>query len=67
MSKFLVRLADGTYVEKAATELEDDDMVIVDGPGAFAESEKLQAELDKEILEAGGLEQWRARVGASQY
>ena len=67
MTKFLVRLADGTCIEKAAADLRDDDRVVVDGPGAFDASEKFQAELDREIEEAGGLEQWRAKVGASTW
>ena len=58
---FLVETADGTLTRKAASELEPDDKLIVDGPDAFASVQAAQNRLEAEIKAAGGLDAWRAR------
>ena len=56
----LVEQRDGTFTRKQRDELQPEDRVVFDGPGAFAGTDKLQRELDAEIAAAGGLEAWRA-------
>lgn len=58
---FLVQKPDGTYTRKAEDELQPDDLVVLDGPDAFDAVKKLQAELEREIADAGGLEAWRVK------
>lgn len=58
----LVEQRDGTFTRKQRGELQPEDRVVFDGPGAFASTDQLQRELDAEIAAAGGLEVWRATV-----
>lgn len=54
-----VQLPDGTITQKRYVDLQPDDQVVIDGPGAFAGIEAAQARLDAEINAAGGLDAWR--------
>jgi hypothetical protein len=63
--KTFVQLPDGTEAYKLPQDIGQDDMVFFDGPGAFAATERLQAQLDAEIETAGGLEAWR-KAGAGK-
>jgi hypothetical protein len=58
--RMLVQLPDGTYVRKTRAELKGDDMVVFDGPDAFADIDAAGAKLNAEIDAAGGLDAWRA-------
>lgn len=64
--KTFVQLPDGTEAYKLPQDIGQDDMVFFDGPGAFAATERLQAQLNAEIEAAGGLEAWREAAGAGQ-
>jgi hypothetical protein len=56
---YLVEMADGTFVRKAFDDLRPEDMLVVDGPDAFADTASAQAKLEAEIAAAGGLGAWR--------
>jgi len=56
---FLVELLDGTYVSKAADELQPEDLVVFDSPESFDLIAAARAKLDAEIAAAGGLAAWR--------
>jgi hypothetical protein len=56
---FLVEMADGTFRLKIAGDIQPEDLLVFDGPGAFSDLEAAQAKLDTQIAAAGGLEAWR--------
>ena len=58
---FLVQSPDGTYARKTREELQPEDRVVFDGPGAFAGVDAAKRRLDDDIAAAGGLEAWRAQ------
>lgn len=55
----LVELPDGSLVRKRREELQPDDLIVFDGPDAFAGDEDLHKMPEDEIAAAGGLEAWR--------
>lgn len=59
--KVLVEMPDGSLQRKAVSDLKGDDMVVFDGPDAFASSEAWADKLGAEIDAAGGIEAWRAK------
>ena len=54
-----VQLPDGNTTLKLPKDIELEDTVFFDGPDAFADMHRMQAQLDAEIADAGGLEAWR--------
>ena len=56
---FLVEMADGSFRLKMAGDIQLEDVLVFDGPGAFSDLEAAQAKLDDQIAAAGGLEAWR--------
>ena len=52
-------MADGTFRLKIAGDIQPEDLLVFDGPGAFTDLEAAQAKLDDQIAAAGGLEAWR--------
>jgi hypothetical protein len=63
--KYLVEMPDGDFVRKEKAELLPKDLIRFDDPDAFANTERLQAKLDREIEAPGGLEAWR-KAGAGK-
>lgn len=61
----LVRLPDGSLVDKPQHELTSDDRVVLDSPESFRELDEARKRLDAEISAAGGIEKWR-RHGAGK-
>jgi hypothetical protein len=64
-ASFWVELPDGSLVRKSADAIRDEDLVIVDSPDAFAEADSAHAKLEAEIEGAGGLENWRIKMGTA--
>jgi hypothetical protein len=64
--KYLVELPNGDFVRKEKAELLPTDLICFDGPDAFADTERLQTDLDAEIHAAGGLEAWRKAASGKQ-
>jgi hypothetical protein len=56
----LVRLADGSLVNKHPEDLQPDDRIVIDGPDAYSDLDAARQRLDDAIEAAGGLETWRA-------
>ena len=55
-----VEQPDGSKVQKPANQVSDEDLVLIDGPGAFAAPDAARMRLDAEIEGAGGLDAWRS-------
>lgn len=55
----LVELPNGTYISKASSDLQPDDLVVFDSPESFSYIAEAQAKLDAEIAAAGGIDAWR--------
>ncbi|MEW6705009.1 MAG: hypothetical protein AB1430_09180 [Pseudomonadota bacterium] len=56
----LVERPDGTRLLRNVDEIRDDDLVLLDAPGAYGEADAAQRAFDEEIDAAGGFEEWKA-------
>ena len=59
-NNILVELADGTFLRKSRQQLQPSDMIVIDGPDAFASTDAAENQFDQEIAAAGGFEAWKA-------
>jgi hypothetical protein len=56
----LVEQPDGTRVLRPVDQIREDDLVLLDAPGAYGQADLVQQALDAEIDEAGGFDRWKA-------
>jgi hypothetical protein len=60
-TELLVKAPDGSLAYKQRGQLLPTDVVIVDGPDAFAGVDAIVADFEAEVAAAGGLDAWKAQ------
>lgn len=59
---FTVQTTDGNLVQAPRGAIKPTDLIVFDGPNAFASTEAIKQKLMEEIEAAGGLEAWRKKA-----